>query len=131
MRKSVIAGLTLSAAVMCCAGQPRAYPSHVSCFAADAGVTGRSSGRDRCASTAAPRCSRLHTCVLPAVQSSRRLVWRNVPLPRVISARRGGDCALGPRCLRSRSAPAATLGFLKRNAAGPTSKKKYCMFTMA
>ena len=47
MRKSVIAGLTLSVAMMCFAGQPRAYPSHVSCVAADAGVTGGSSGRDQ------------------------------------------------------------------------------------
>jgi hypothetical protein len=49
MRKSVIAGLTLSAAVMGFAGQPGAFPSHVRCVAADAGVTGRSSGRDQCA----------------------------------------------------------------------------------
>jgi hypothetical protein len=48
IRKSVIAGLTLSAAVMCFAGQPRAYPSRVRCIAADAGVTGGSSGRDQC-----------------------------------------------------------------------------------
>jgi hypothetical protein len=49
MRKSITAGLTLSAAVMACAGQPHAHASYPVCVAGDARGADCRTSRDQCA----------------------------------------------------------------------------------
>jgi hypothetical protein len=75
MRTSAIADLTLCAAVTRFAGRSGAYPSHVRCVAADAGVTGASSGRNQCARDGnnpdlAEGASRVRITILQQGQSS-------------------------------------------------------------